>query len=131
MLARYARSSSRTIRPHYIKSHRNIATGERPAIIHERLQAMASETEAKTEIRMGWLKLGTMWFVGFAGGYCVLFQDFKDSDGNDYEHCFQPIRRVFHQGLDSVLGVSSSTASSPAAAAANDPPQPVEPDGKA
>jgi hypothetical protein len=60
-----------------------------------------------------------------------LFQDFKDSDGNDYEHCFQPIRRVFHQGLDSVLGVSSSTASSPAAAAANDPPQPVEPDGKA
>ena len=125
-LTRSARFSSRTIRP--LKSHRNIATGERPAIIHERLQAMASETEAKTEIRMGWLKLGTMWFVGFAGGYCVLFQDFKDSDGNDYEHCFQPIRRVFHQGLDSVLGVSS--VSSPAAAA-KDQPQPVEPDGKA
>ena len=85
---------------------RTIATGERPAIIHERLQAIAGETEAKTEIRMGWLKLGTMWLVGIGGGYAILFQEFNDYNGNDYEHCFKPIRRVYRQALDSVIGVS-------------------------
>ena len=89
---------------------RNISTGEKPAIIHERLRTMASETEAKTEKRMGWLKLVTLWGVGMAGGYCVLFQDFKhQATGEDYEQCFKPIRRVYKEGVDLILGVSDST----------------------
>jgi hypothetical protein len=111
MLRQLANSSlmSRTTTFTAMKFHRrNIVSGERPQIIHERLQSIAAETEAKTEKRMGWLKLGTMYFVGIAGGYCVLFQEFKDSNGNDYEHCFKPIRRVYRSALDTVLGFGGS-----------------------
>ena len=93
---------------------RHISSGEKPAIIHERLRTMAAETEAKTEKRMGWLKLGTMWGVALAGGYCVLFQEFKDiHTGEDYEHCFMPIRRVYKQGMDFVMGMSDAAPKTP------------------
>ena len=102
---------------------RYIASSEKPAIIHERLRTMAAETEAKTEKRMGWLKLATLWGVTLAGGYCVLFQDFKSqSTGEDYEHCFMPIRRVYKTGVDFVLGVPS-----PSSLSQSLPPPPLPP----
>ena len=79
-------------------------------MIHERLTRLAADSQQNQDTRMGWLKLGTYAScVGF-GTYLVLYGDFKDWDGNDYEHCFMPIRRAYRRQLDRLLGVTDEKA---------------------
>ena len=85
---------------------RGIASGEKPPMIHERLTRLAADSQQNQDTRMGWLKLGTYAScVGF-GTYLVLYGDFKDWDGKEYEHCFMPIRRAYRRQLDRLLGVT-------------------------
>eukprot|EP00126_Sphaerothecum_destruens_P008362 Sdes_comp20183_c0_seq1m13445 len=46
---------------------------------------------------------GTRLVTGAAGVYIILFADFGEN-----EHCFSPIRRLFHSSVDEFLSLSPS-----------------------
>ena len=77
-------------------------------MIQERLDRLAAENAAEGahDRRMGWLRLGTWVLCGISAGYTILFVDFKDHDGNEYEHVFSPLRRWYRRKMDSFLGIN-------------------------
>ena len=79
-------------------------------MVHERLTKLAAEAQVRQDRRMGYLKLVTIAGCVATGVYLVAFHDFKDRNGNDYEHCFMPIRRVLQRQTDAMLGVDGHAA---------------------
>lgn len=109
MLLRRSTPLRKVKQPSINESRRSISSGEKPAMVQERISEISSGAQMAEDRRMGYLRLGSYVFTGVGLTYLVLFMDFRDANGNEYEHCFSPIRRAFYGVLDNVTGVDKDT----------------------